>query len=85
MPLPLTTGNPLGQNGPTVPLGLLGISPIVTLQAPVSPATPGGVTFSFTIAGGSLPANVPIPMQVVGVNLTAGGIYLGNTAAIEGL
>lgn len=84
LPLPGTIGNPLGQTGPTVPLGMLGVSPIVTLQAPVSVANPGGVTFSFAVGAGSLPANVPIPMQVVGVNLTAGKIYVGNTAAIEG-
>jgi hypothetical protein len=42
------------------------------------------VTISFNVAAGSVPANAPIPMQVVGVNATAGKIYLGNTAAIEG-
>jgi hypothetical protein len=85
IPIPFAIGNPLGQPGPAVPPGLLGINPIVNIQQPVNPAAPGGVTFSFNIAPGTLPAGVPVPMQAIAIDFTALKLYTGNTAILEGL
>ena len=82
IPLAFAIGNPLGQTG--VPPGLLGVTPIITLQAAVPPFA-GGTTFSIPLAAGSVPAGAPVPLQAVAINFTNGNVYLGNTAALEGL
>lgn len=84
IPLGFTVGNPLGQTGPTVPAGMLGVTPVIALQAPVAPYS-GGTTFSLGITAGSVPVGFPIPMQALGINFTTGGLYLGNTATLEAL
>jgi len=86
IPLNFAIGNPLGQpQGPTLPPGLLGNTGIIALNLPVTAANKGFATASFNIAAGTVPANVPIPMQVIGLNASTLKLYTGNTANLEGL
>lgn len=83
--IPFAIGNPLGQPSTSVPPGLLGNTGIVQITVPVAPGVnSGGFTLTFNVAANSVPPNVPINMQIIGINFTTGKIYTGNTAVLEG-
>lgn len=86
IPLSFTIGNPLGKPSSSVPPGLLGNTGLIALNLPISGSiNPGWATASFNIAANSVPANISIPMQVIGLNATTLKLYTGNTAILEGL